>query len=201
VRCLPSSACTGEGEQGHPYNEDRQVTQISDVTKAAQAAPGAIRGFMALSTPARLRSELSELMDLYAQAHQLAEKEGVGRMELSEAATILAKLVEKDARDLQVAIGGPFRFFQPSWRPILVVILLAATLWGTFALLLELLGAHAWVWGFVGAVALSAVLLSWVSVTTLISVVRGPQRTIVHGRLPENTPQNQAPVPSGTDAR
>src|SRR5690242_14180089 len=96
------------------------MSLLSDTTSAIQRAPGVIQGFLGLTTPNRLRRELRETMQLYEQAVRVSDH-AKAHPEVNEAAATLARLIKKETNDLNAAVGGPLRIFEPDWRAIGIV--------------------------------------------------------------------------------
>lgn len=158
------------------------MTLLSETSSAIQSAPGAIQGFLGLTTPNRLRRELRETMDLYERATKLSQEAKGGHPDVNEAAATLARLIKKEANDLNAAVGGPLRIFQPDWRTIglvasvfLVLVLSEAILLGSG------FRGHPLGWALIVVVGAAAVILGIVLVPTLVQAVRGPRRTIITG--------------------
>jgi hypothetical protein len=165
------------------------MSLISDTTQAVRNAPQAIQGFLALTTPNRLRRELRETMDLYERAVKLSS-EMREHPEVGETAAALARLMKKEADDLRAAVGGPLRLFQPDWRATGIAAFAFLLLVLCEVLLLGAAGVRASVvgWGLIAILGATAIVLAIVLLFVLVQAARGPRRTIITGIRAEDLP-------------
>lgn len=155
------------------------VYLLSDVSRAARTAPGAIQGFIALSTPNRLRRELRETIDLYDRARQITLEEGA-HADVAQAAETLARLVKKETDDLGNAVGGPLRIFHPDLRLTGLVAFTVLVLVFIDALLIRSgIGRSPWGAAAIAVITVFCLPLVAVLAMVLIEVVRGPHRTVM----------------------